>query len=536
MENRQKKLDICIKQLKDMGQEWLDFWEAYRRLAWWQAVLVALVYGLRVTQDNIFIDSEIMFLRPEEVCLQWIGSGRFGLAFTRTLFGLGRLVPFLSAALMALMMWLNGVLLSFGMYSWSGHSKRYSRFLYLFPGLFVCAPLFAEQYLFLLQAFEVSFAIGLCIAAAICTGRLVYGEGNGLWLIPGLLFMVWSFGSYQVMCSLYLCLVLISFITGYINGRCGQTWNYGVRHMVIFLAGCLLYVVLAWFIKAFMGVESGYVSSMVYWRSHDIKTCLSYIKEAMVPVVTGQNIYFSRLYVPSALLFLLQTVWYGWKKAGRPWDYAGYLCGGVLLLLSPFFLCFISGGVLPLRTQLVYPVTAAFFLAHLTVLPPKECRQGKWQYPVTSLFSAICVVQMLSFGQASVQLFQTSYEVYREDVMTANRIYGDVCHAVGDKDIRNYQLIFTGGRSAGLAGPAARGELVGLSFFDAEAHTALGVTGRVTSLFMILGLPIGGSDEMFSQYYEKAVSYMEDAPDWPQEGSIRILEEKVVVVRLGNSH
>ena len=79
------------------------------------------------------------------------------------------------------------------------------------------------------------------------------------------------------------------------------------------------------------------------------------------------------------------------------------------------------------------------------VLPPEEWKGSLWIRPAAAVFTVICIFQAVHFGQASAQLFQTSYEVYRDDVMTANRIYEDICQVVGEGDIRDYQLIFTGG-------------------------------------------------------------------------------------------
>ena len=77
------------------------------------------------------------------------------------------------------------------------------------------------------------------------------------------------------------------------------------------------------------------------------------------------------------------------------------------------------------------------------------------------------------------------------------------------------------------------GELAGRSMFEAEAHTPVGVSARVGRLFSILGMDmqvVSGDPEL----YLRAVEYMESAPSWPAQGSIRKMDD-VVVVKLSDS-
>ena len=135
---------------------------------------------------------------------------------------------------------------------------------------------------------------------------------------------------------------------------------------------------------------------------------------------------------------------------------------------------------------------------------------------------------------ATAQLFQTSWEAYRNDVLTANRMYEDICHVANREDMENCLVIFTGERGAELAGPAVTGELTGLSFYEAEAHTANGVSGRVGSLFLLLGLKIQVMTAEQTDVYRQAIDFMKDAPDWPANGSVKKMGD-VVVVRLSES-
>ena len=518
--------------LRDTVEEWKKFWGEYRMLRWCLGLTVILVFGLRVIHGNIFLDSEITVLQPEFMHHVWLGSNRFGMVFTSRLFGMNRLAPYLSNALMAVVMWACGLMLSFCVYSWSGHSRRYRRFLCLFPLLFLTAPVWAEQYLFVLQSFEIAFGILLCIAAAFCTERFVrYGREGIFWLAPGLVFMVWSFGTYQVMFPFYICLVLIAFLTGYLNDRKKGPLACGLTHAAVFLAGCAVYAVIVAVTRRAAGTDSSYVSEMVHWKTDGAWMCLMYIKEDIRRVLAGEGAFYQWFYLPAMCLFVVQAMWMGWKKRKGSADYFWFLLGGGMLLGCPFFLTVIAGFIQPIRSQLVYPLTSALFLAHLTVLPEegKERlgRIGKKAF--SAVLAAVCVFCSVRQGVTSVQLFETSWEAYRSDVLTANRIYADLCRTADRSDMSDCLVIFTGRRDAGLAGPAVRGELTGLSLFEAEAAAPMGVTGRVSSVFLTLGLKVKVLTSDQEELYRQAIEYMKDAPDWPAQGSIRMMGDAVVV-------
>ena len=157
-------------------EEWKDF-RSYLRdniaYIFTVAIVVMAVYGIRAFRDGFCIDSEIMISQPDYMKNIWLGSNRFGMYAINEIFGLQRLSPYLSGFLMMLTLWMAAVLLSYTCWIWSGKTKKYRSFTRLFPLLAVTSPLFAEQYLFILQAFEISMGLLLVIVSVYCTDRVV---------------------------------------------------------------------------------------------------------------------------------------------------------------------------------------------------------------------------------------------------------------------------------------------------------------------------------------------------------------------------
>ena len=526
-----------------LKEEMNDFWREYRRFAWALGLVILLVYGGRVIHDDFFLDSEIMILNPESMWYLWMGSNRFGMVATSRIFGLHRLSPWISNVLMACTMWCCGITLAFCAREWTGKCRRYRVFTRLFPILFVTAPVFVEQYLFVLQSFEISFGILAAILAAFCSDRFWRSDGfcrggqSWFWGILGLVLLVWSFGTYQAMVPLYICLVLTAFFLGYLNGKAATALRYALCQVCFFAAGIALYLAAVWVTRRMSGTDSVYVSGMVRWKIDGGSAGLTAIRDSMKNIFMSTSVFYRKYYTPAMVLCLIQACWYGWNKKDGAGNFLWFLLGTALLILSPFYINIVTGSAQPVRTQLVYPITSALFLAHLTVLPEKMPEAAGFLRSggraLVSAAAAVCVFCGARQGMAAAQLFQTSYEVYRNDVLTAVRMYPDICRVADTDRIQDTAVIFTGGKSAGIKGPAVLGELAGRSMFEAEAHTPVGVSARVGRLFTILGMDmqvVSGDPQL----YLRATEYMESAPSWPAQGSIRKMDD-IVVVKLSDS-
>lgn len=246
----------------------------------------------------------------------------------------------------------------------------------------------------------------------------------------------------------------------------------------------------------------------------------------MMRVAIGHGVFYRKWYAPAMFIFCLRCMYQGWKKKETLMDYGIFLVSGVLLVLSPFYLTILSGAVQSVRTEMVYPVTAAAFLAHLTVWPEND---NRWKTAAVSLVCVVCVIQQ---SAVTLQLFQSSLEAYRNDVLTMTQMYPKICEAANTEDMSQCKVIFLGKKSANLRGPVVYGELCGHSFFEPEATSSLGVTGRVAPVFGILGMDMQAIREDERDLYDQAELQMKEAPSWPGKGSIQKLDENVVAVKL----
>ena len=86
------------------------------------------------------------------------------------------------------------------------------------------------------------------------------------------------------------------------------------------------------------------------------------------------------------------------------------------------------------------------------------------------------------------QLWETAHESYVQDVLTANRLYSDICKEAGIEQTKDCIVVFVGERGIRLSESAVTGDAIGYSFFEWDVDSVTGVNGRVHTRFETLGL------------------------------------------------
>lgn len=178
-------------------------------------------YGGWLIHDDITVDTEIMMTAPDSMMASWLGINRFGLVFTKLLFGMTSFSPFISRALTVVFLWLTAMFLSFCVCEWGGGQRRFRIFAAAFPALYLTGPCFAEQFYFVLQSAEVAFALFLCGIAVYGAGRFAFSVGRKRrrWAAFSVLLMVWAFGTYQAMAAVAVALSVIQYMIVYLGNR-----------------------------------------------------------------------------------------------------------------------------------------------------------------------------------------------------------------------------------------------------------------------------------------------------------------------------
>ncbi len=206
-------------QVKTAVGEFRDFVAGHKKTGLLTALIILATWSVLGFRSDIGVDTEIMIAFPETMLKSWCGIGRFGLVFTKRLFGMSLFCQPVSAIAMMAVLWMICMTVGFAVCQWSGYDDRYRFFYAVFSAVYVTSPCLAEQFYFQLQYFEVIWGIFMAVVAVYGISRYVYGKESIGWVFMAVLCGVWAFGSYQVTVVIFIALCAFpSFLS--IRGGC----------------------------------------------------------------------------------------------------------------------------------------------------------------------------------------------------------------------------------------------------------------------------------------------------------------------------
>lgn len=512
-----------LKKIKESTRRFGKYTRNHKGVIAVLALALICLYGQKICYYDISIDSEIAVSTQNTILDSWLAIDRFGLVLTKKLFGLTRFVPQASNILMVLTLGFSAFFFDFCIQEWKGNDKDYRLFYYIFPVAYVSGPCLAEQFYFSLQSFEIAWAGLLCILAVYCFSRWAVFRESILWILPGLIPMVWAFGSYQAFVGLFITVTLISFLMCYQNPAIEfgkrRGWLFcGVKYLAVFTVGFFAYRLMARLVRIYYHLDSSYVDNMFGWKTVGVSAALDNIKGDTVRMYLAEwNVFFQKLFLPVLIISLLVLLFRGWYMYRK--EYGIYLVTAALLAVSPLFLTIVSGAYQPIRGQLVYPFVYAFCLAVLTTFRKKV---------VSVACGMVASLAALHQGQTVTQLFHTAYMTYEQDKALAATVYEDVENVGIDAGIAEYTVVFVGSRSANLPQDALKGDVIGHSFFEWDATGYAGSTNRIVNFCETLGYDMKAPSV---EQAEAANQIAMEMPVWPASGSVRAAEG-IIVIRL----
>ena len=440
----------------------------------------------------------------------WLSFGRFGLVLTKKLLKLIPFNPYVACFLMLCSIFLFSIFLSF-MFNYLTFENKKSIASCIFPAVFLTAPLFAEQFNYVLQGFEVAFAIFLASLAAFLVTKWVLNSKNVIHLILSLAFMVWAFASYQAVVFLYISIVSSIYVLIYISNiknKLNLKENFFkisiLKYISTFIVSYFIYFVIDKLIKYTIG-NSSYVDNMMMWGKEPlfkiIKEVLHYVKVSLL----GDKLFYSRVFAIVVFLLVIYALFNKCK------DRLLFLLANLILVASPFFLSLYLGRCLIPRMQFCYQYVLAFSLWILFYISNK-----KFLKAVVVVFSLL-----FAFNQSYTiaRLFSTEQFKYEQDVRLANKISYKI-EELGLGEIPDYPIILCGHHSNYVPN-RVNGEIIGISWFE-----YLGTAQPALDLMRTLGYNYVYPTE---EQAEKGKELAKNMPSWPSQGSVDFRDDLIIV-------
>lgn len=530
----QKKETAGIgQQLTAIRQICLGFAQFVRSHPWIAAglaVMMGLLYGNQAFNNYFYIDKEVMVNNAGS--FQAYGEvGRFGMIFAKKLFGLSWYNPYLAGGLLLVTLWLTGMAAAYLFYSIDPRLTAVS--LGVFMLLFLVYPTYVEQFLFQYQAFEVVLGMLFLI---ISDWHLVLAikERNKAAFLMSLPLVVISFGVYQSMVPLQMCLYLGIFLmllyAGEAGGETKAVLAFIGKMILHFLIAFIVYEVIA---KLFF-THMDYLTNQIAWKDTEFAIVIRAILGYILNVVKAEGIFYTQTYDICAVIGLAAL---GLLLVRLRWKAVWYGLGLLGAALSPFYLTVILGRSQFPRVQLTLPMACAvlwLFGIHVIVTELK----ASWKRAAYVLLTFAGCVMIYVNAMPMMRLFYTRDVIGKADEMTAVMVISDL-----DDILAVYQgkpVIFIGHRQALVNETCyeyeeeVNGTYVVLSAFELDyvfEPRYYYSSHRLIGFFKTLG---------FSQFRGPTIDMMpsayEDSKDmvvWPLEGSIKEFDD-YVIVKLGS--
>ena len=347
-------------------KEFIRFIKKHSVLSIYTTIITILSYGgFWLNSGDILTDTETYITHPADTINVFLRVGRFGLVLTKKLFSTEVYSSSMAVLYMMAAMVLLCLVFDFCINKLvdKKHRDGLLPFFLVFNGLYISSPVLIHQFYFTYQAFEMVFAFLLSVISAyLIFGWAVRVSKKGLRTealhlagisVPELLrlplaliFMTWSFGTYQALVPYYIAVNSIFFLVFYLYGHVPEDicWlGLCLRLVLMFLLGFLGYLVLS---KAIIYVRFGtfrtyLTDSYMSWGNVPLAQCISNILGDIRRLVFRELPVYSRLYVPVTFGAVMLSIYRGLrlKRKGTLWLMAGLL----VMICSCFFMTFVLG-------------------------------------------------------------------------------------------------------------------------------------------------------------------------------------------------
>lgn len=518
----QQNMKSSFIELKNDVNGFIKFIKAnkFTIITTWFFILMA--YGIKLFWYSISIDTEAIINDYDSLLSSWVSIGRFGLILIKGMLRLKPFNPYIACFLMLCTMFLFCMIWSYIFNYLSFNSSNRLVGLCVFPIIFLTSPLFAEQFNFILQGFEVAFAIALCGISVFLITKWVISSSNYIHLILGLVCMVLGLAAYQSIASLYISGVLACYIIIYISNKKGNvvlSQNFFrvsvIKYLGTFVFGYLTYSILNKVFQMVYG-STGYLDQSITWGRipvlESVENILDYIKETTI----RGNFFYSKWFIVVVLFFIAYAI-SNLFSANK--NKILFLLAITALLVSPFLLSIYLGQKLVIRSQFSFQFVIAFGLYLIVSSINKE-----WLQKI-----GLLAVLFIALGQSCVvsRLLYTDYMKYQSEVTLANKISSRIESLNLDK---TYPVAFIGKYHPNNTPTQLCGEVIGKSFFEWDASTKIGSNYRISGFMKTIGYDINmPSQEQIDAARETAKSM----PSWPNTNSIKF-DNGVIVVKLSN--
>lgn len=509
----------------NLAKKYIAFCKSHTHIIIFNCILVAIIFGSRIFTTNITIDTDIMIVYPETT-YNWLNIGRWGLILFQKVFGMRWFNPYVECAMAYVAIIL--FLISYCFLFENLNVKKKNLNYYIFCGLMITHPIFALQWFFRLQAFEIALSIAFVSFALICVFEWIETK-HIIMLIFSIVFMVVSFSCYQSNVILYISGAVFGYLLKYQeNHEFKENLNICIKLILSFVVGFILNEI----ISRLYFINSSYVSDTILWDKDNLMANFWNIYQHVKEVIFGSEVMTCVFGIILLLVILLFVLELNSMTKGKLFKWFVVAC----YLMTPFLLSIYMGAKPLYRSQYTLPfVVGTMFMWLISSYSEKIFFSIDTLNIVMkcSLCMVACFI-ILSQSQTTLRMWYTEDIRYQQDKDMLLNIVDDLQE--GNFDYENKPVVFIG-TWQGKLNPACfepNIEMLGISYFtmlsEAEPfyyHSTAGIKRLATCN----GIDMMAASE---QNCIDAVERKDELTSWPQRGYIKEYSD-MIIIKLSNN-
>lgn len=512
-----------------------DYVSKHGKLILMSMIAAIICFGFLVFCGNIRIDTEELINHPGSK-LGWLTIGRFGLAFLKSILGLGTHHVIKSGILFFLFFWMGANLMTFAIYHFSG-GKEYPYWIFLL--LYATSNIWSYQIYFSVQQAEVACAMLLLVVAASLSVQAFFetcGVASVWRSLLATALLVLGLGAYQALAAYYIAVCLVLFLA-WLDRPCvladGQPEKRTQNRKVIcgiigmiaaFGVGYVLYRVIAntWFMAT-----ADYMEGQMGWGRYPIADCIKNVLRTAKNLLLGVGPRNFSFYALSVLLTVTLVVVWWRERCGEKKDlhFGLQVFALIGLLVSPLLMTIYMGEMLVTRSQFALPVVAAF-LGMYAIDGLCSRFEKKWLSVLCRLCVLLTIVVQCGYN---LRLAYTDEQRFVSDTAKTDMLLAMLQEENGG-ELPTQPIVFVGYQEADMPDWCRRTEMYGWSFYgwDYSTENPTGATHRIAGFVQAYSGYILNEDAS-EEEKRHAVELADSLSDFPAEGAIAVTDEMVVV-------
>jgi hypothetical protein len=477
------------------------------------AVLAVAAYGFELFNLNLTIDEEV-YAATTGPTLEWIAQGRWGMYLLNKFVMPYTIIPFVPLFVALLFHIIATLLLLEG---WEVRSKPTQ---FVVGAIYVTFPTMAFMYTF--STINYGIGIGLfCISLSLFIYSKIKGLNRFWAIIPGSFAIAIYQGFIPALAAVYLVYLILLIV----RGTKSIIKEILVIAIVLTLSVFIYYAVQK--LILFMGIVQGlpYVSGffslkfLLHYYSTVLFRLWSYL---IVPIYLGNEKVYSIKMTGISILLLVSSISLfiaSFKARISAINRILIAIFYIALLALPFLSGIFMQGYMSYRFLTALPIVIA------GVVMLGMINTSRLFNFTLIILSSFCILQ---FVTSTNHLFASSHLALEADRLLASRLIGRIEEAqaeTGSQPLKFLEIIGYYKRPPTQLIPKI--ETFGASFFEWED----GSSSRISHFLQTVGFPLLRPLPVNQQAL--MVSIAETMPEWPEKGSVKIVND-VVLVKFGD--